>query len=234
MIKEISNVSSTLIINTYEGFYCKDKSIVDKIIFDKYSNKNLIYIIKKIVKEINAEILNESTHNFEPFGDSTSLLIKADINLANSGTLHLKESHITYHTYIETRFDNFYIIRLEIHICSCTKVDVFKSLPHLFDSDNIFFKNFLPDVISIDYLKRGYDLASKNGNSSGNFDTLEIFKLYNIVNQINSIKSSGFSHLLFLLDKKSLREKLETQFNGISNVDIDSYFSLIEKTYCNY
>ena len=71
MKKKISNVSSTLIINTYEGFYydnAKNLENIQKHIKTKYDNKKLIKIAHEISKTINTEILNESSHNFEPFG----------------------------------------------------------------------------------------------------------------------------------------------------------------------
>ena len=96
---DISNTSTTLIVNTYEGFYTSDKTHLNEAIHKKYSNNNLLDILRSVAKGINAQILTESTHNFDPFGDSSALLIQANVDLANSGTLHLKESHITYHTY---------------------------------------------------------------------------------------------------------------------------------------
>ena len=158
MIVDISNTSTTLIVNTYEGFYISDKTHLNEAIHKKYSNNNLLDILRSVAKGINAQILTESTHNFDPFGDSSALLIQANVDLANSGTLHLKESHITYHTYLETRVENFFIIRLEIHICSCTKSNVFDSLEYIMNSSNTHFKNFLPEIISIDCLRRGHDL----------------------------------------------------------------------------
>ena len=163
MKKKISNVSSTLIINTYEGFYYDDAKSLKKIqnqIKTKYDNEKLIKIARRISKTINTEILNESLHNFEPFGDSCALLIQANLKLYNSGSLHLKESHITFHTYIEDILDNFIIIRLEFHICSCSDTNVFYSVENIIQL-NEEFTLFTPDVFTLDYLRRG----SKYGKS---------------------------------------------------------------------
>ncbi len=108
MIKKISNVSTTLIVNTYESFYYGDNQDISDCeinISKKYNSENLLKVSRNISKTIQTEILHESSHNFNPFGDSGSLLIQADLNLYNSATLHLKESHITFHTYIEDILD---------------------------------------------------------------------------------------------------------------------------------
>ena len=85
---------------------------------------------------IKTENLHESSHNFEPFGDSASLLIQADLSPYNNAVLHLKESHITFHTYIEDILNNFLIVRLELHISSCSESNVFNSLPEIISLNN--------------------------------------------------------------------------------------------------
>ena len=72
MIVDISNTSTTLIVNTYEGFYTSDKTYLSEAINKKYSNSNLLDILRSVAKGINAQILTESTHNFDPFGDSSA------------------------------------------------------------------------------------------------------------------------------------------------------------------
>ena len=156
MLKKISNTSSTLIINSYEGFYLnnpKDTLAIQEKISKTYNSKNLMNIARKISQTIKTEILHESSHNFKPFGDSGSMLIQADLSLYNSATLHLEESHITFHTYIEDIYDNFAIVRLEYHISSCSEANVYNALREiiLIDAKDYSF----PDLISIDYIRRG-------------------------------------------------------------------------------
>ena len=134
MLKKISNVSSTLIVNCYEGFYFHDNNFrfeLEKNILNKYGAAKLTKIARQISKTIKTEILHESSHSFKPFGDSSSLLLQADLGLYNSASLHLKESHITFHTYIEDILDNFLVVRLEFHISSCSESNVFESLDEL-------------------------------------------------------------------------------------------------------
>jgi len=160
MIKKINNTSSTLIINAFEGFYYDGSSninIAKAQLEEKYHLDKLLSIARKISKTIKTEILHESSHNFEPFGDSASLLIQADLSPYNNAVLHLKESHITFHTYIEDILNNFLIVRLELHISSCSESNIFDSLPEIISLNNQ--KNNVNKVgahlINIDYLLRG-------------------------------------------------------------------------------
>ena len=70
MFKQISNVSRTLIINTFEGFYYEDslntKNAIEMIL-KSYSTNRLLTITREIAKSIKVQILNESTHSFKPF-----------------------------------------------------------------------------------------------------------------------------------------------------------------------
>ena len=108
MFDKINNVSHTLIINTFEGFYYRDSTKINdtlKRISESYKINNLLDLSRKIAKSIKVEILNESKHVFEPFGDSGSFLVGADVENYNTGAIHLKESHITFHTYLEDKLE---------------------------------------------------------------------------------------------------------------------------------
>ena len=233
---DISNTSTTLIVNTYEGFYTSDKTHLNEAIHKKYSNNNLLDILRSVAKGINAQILTESTHNFDPFGDSSALLIQANVELANSGTLHLKESHITYHTYLETRVENFFIIRLEIHICSCTKANVFDSLEYIMNSSNTYFKNFLPEIISLDCLRRGHDIdLNENFLKTFTFDYYsDSANKYIKIIDVDSVKSTGSNHLHYLLQKEQLNKKLSDLYNNLKEKDVDNYYKKLREKYCSY
>jgi len=159
-IKKVSNLSHTLIVNTYEGFYYKEKSSIQAALQDLSNNYNaskLLVLARKSANVIDAQILNESVHEFDPFGDSASLLIESDLTLYNNSVLHLKESHITFHTYIEDILDNFLIVRFELHISSCSNADVFNVLPFIINLEDKYSSSnkLSPHLIHIDYIKRG-------------------------------------------------------------------------------
>ena len=239
MKKKISNVSSTLIINTYEGFYYYDIESLKKIqdqIKAKYDNKKLIKISRTISKTINTEILNESSHNFEPFGDSCALLIQANLKLYNSGTLHLKESHITFHTYIEDILDNFILIRLEFHICSCSDADVFHSVKNIIQL-NKESNLFTPDVFTLDYLRRG----SKYGKSHMDiiYDNYkfnyEIFSnLYKTINCSAEKLSLDTQKYFSILKENYMYDKFKKSSANLELNHIHTYRDFLFRSYGNY
>ena len=216
MMKKISNVSTTLIVNSYECFYYTDSQNVmscQNIISKRYNSKKLLAISRKISDAIETEILHESSHNFEPFGDSGSLLIQADLSLYSSATLHLKESHITFHTYIEDIYDNFAIVRLEYHISSCSEANVYNALREIILIDDKDYS--FPDLISIDYIRRG---AKFEHDSSEiiydpylhNFDS---YMMYRISSNIPTLNTS--QHTL-LLDTDLMLKKFQLDNNFLS------------------
>lgn len=220
MIKKISNVSTTLIVNTYESFYYGDNQDISDCeinISKKYNSENLLKVSRNISKTIQTEILHESSHNFKPFGDSGSLLIQADLNLYNSATLHLKESHITFHTYIEDILDNFAIVRLEYHISSCSDANVYNSLNDIIlISEECFF----PDLVTIDYIRRG----AKYGNNpddiiydtnNPNFNEYPMYHISSITPSMNT------SHHTLLLDNEFMLNKFQ-QNNSFFQSDMIS------------
>ena len=232
MLKKISNVSSTLIVNCYEGFYFHDNNSrleLEQNILNKYDAHKLTKIARQISKTIKTEILHESSHSFKPFGDSSSLLLQADLGLYNSASLHLKESHITFHTYIEDILDNFLVIRLEFHISSCSDSNVFKSLCEIIsiDDDNKVF----PNLFTVDYLRRG----SKYGDSS-DLIINESFDIFDInINPSYDIFLNNVSHItkssLLLLDEESMLKKHQLENNFISLETISTLRSFLLKSF---
>jgi len=234
MIKEISNVSNTLIVNIYECFYYGDnQSIVDcqHNISKKYNSKNLLSISRKISQTIKTEVLHESSHNFSPFGDSGSLLIQADLNLYNSATLHLKESHITFHTYIENIYDNFVIVRLEYHISSCSNANVYNALQDLILIDDSDYS--LPDMISIDFIRRGAKYGQDHNDiiydkSPENFDKFSMYRISSIASSINT------SNHILLLDDTAMLKKFQLDNSFFQADSIHALKSFLLLSYCNH
>ena len=230
MIKKISNVSSTLIINSYEGFFYEDKNdkkIINEDISKKYSKQNLLSIIRNISKKIKTEILHESSHSFDPFGDSGTLLIQADLSLYNSATIHLKESHITFHTYVEDIFDNILVIRLELHISSCSESNVYDAFNEVFNK-NMILK---PELITLDYLRRGakYGVTHKDILiDSYNFSGITISKENDVYE--NEISSNTKNNAL-VMQKKYINKKF-LNYNKFFSIDfITKYKNFLLSSY---
>ena len=232
MLKQISNVSSTLIINSYEGFYAHDGNadlILKENIFNKYNAQKLTNIARCISKTIKTEILHESSHTFEPFGDSSSLLLQADLGIYNSASLHLKESHITFHTYIEDILDNFLIIRLELHISSCSEANVFESLKDIISADDDI--KIFPNLLTIDYLRRGAKYGENSNtiiNDNYNIFDISVDSNYDIFsnNASNKTKSS-----LLLLSQEAMLKKHQSDNNFMSVEVISALRNFLLKSY---
>ncbi|MED5274502.1 MAG: hypothetical protein VYE60_00435 [Pseudomonadota bacterium] len=241
MFDKINNVSHTLIINTFEGFYYKDSSEISntlKRISEFYQIKRLINISRKIAESIKVDILNESTHVFEPFGDSCSFLVGADLDNYNTGAVHLKESHITFHTYLEEKLENFLIIRFELHICSCANENIFLSLSEIFNkqTNSSDGKNFLtPHLIGIDYIKRGSVLTPNHRQERNNGHTLtkEIFdeafgNQYVLTNKFDKYINQ---QNILMMKNDLIEEKLHVLESNISNKSFKKYLDCLTSVY---
>ena len=232
MLKQISNVSSTLIINSYEGFYANGSTadlVLKDNIFNGYNAQKLTHIARCISKTIQTEILHESSHSFKPFGESSSLLLQADLGVYNSASLHLKESHITFHTYIEDILDNFLIIRLELHISSCSEANVFESLKDIISADNDM--KIFPNLLTIDYLRRGAKYGENSNtiiNDNYNVLDINIDSNYDIFSNDTSNKTKSS---LLLLSQEAMLNKYQSKNNFISIDKISDLRNFLLKSY---
>jgi len=238
MLKKISNTSSTLIINLYEGFYLsnpKDTLAIQEKISKTYNGNNLINIARKISQTIKTEILHESSHNFKPFGDSGSMLIQADLSLYNSATLHLEESHITFHTYIEDILKNYLIVRLEFHISSCSDANVFYSMHDIFQ-DSTDCNSLLPHLVTIDYLRRGAKFGNHSEdiiNDDLDISDIKLKTLYHILSNNRFINNPNTKNYVLLLNMKEMAEKLQAENSFLSIESIHQFRSFLLKSYAS-
>tara|TARA_B100001750_G_C15507118_1_gene601157 strand:+ start:425 stop:1165 length:741 start_codon:yes stop_codon:yes gene_type:complete len=241
MFKKISNVSRTLVINTFQGFYYGDDSKINNAIESlskSYEVSRLRTIARKIAKSVGVEVLNESTHSFNPFGDSASFLVEADLKSYNNGVFHLKESHITFHTYIEDTLENFLIIRFELHICSCAEENIFLALPEVFHhSLNLPRKrNFLlPHLIVIDYLKRGSDFRSSYSNTANKdhllTDTVSNEAFGNNYIFLKKIEDSNNKQYILTMKEDLIKNYLQSSSKGVPNDACSKFIESLNKEY---
>lgn len=241
MFKKISNVSRTLIINTFEGFYYKDSNSINdvsKIISKSYDTRRLLTITKNIAKSIKVLVLNESTHSFNPFGDSASLLVEADLKDYNNGVLHLKESHISFHTYIEDVLENFLIIRLELHICSCAEENVFLSLPEIFSNQIDLSKKkdlLSPHFIIIDYLKRGSAFDSDSSSAPDKTHSLtnkiseKVFS--NSYSCLRESKHSNSQQYILKMNEDLIKNCLQNSDKSIQDSSVSKFTKFLKQGY---
>ncbi len=157
MSLSLSNTSQSLIINTYYGFSCDEVSKLElnNRIDSEYSVEFMMQLVNKISVTLETSVLHTSSHSFKPSGSSLTSIIESNEPLfGSSGILHLNESHISFHSYFENSLNDVVILRLELHISSCSRKNVFFALDEL--SRNKHFENF--DAMSLDYFHRGIKL----------------------------------------------------------------------------
>ena len=212
MISTLTNTSQTLILNSYYGFGCSEKNRINinKKIESKFNEKYLINIVKRISKSLDTTILNTSSHVFEPSGTSVTSIIESDeIEFGSSGVAHLNESHISFHSYFENSIKDIIILRLELHISSCSRKNVYYSLDKLSDDD--LYETY--DALSIDFFHRGINLEKNHNNNqlitqylnkkSNNFDidildSSNHFSSYRLLKHKDKISLNNLSRYLYL------------------------------------
>jgi len=167
----------------------QEKKSYIKYINDRFSAKKITELLKKISNIIQANILDISMQDYEPYGASSMLLlsdIKCDSAcLAKSINFHIDKSHITAHTYPDFDEPNGIVsFRVDIDISTCGEISPLVCLNQIFD----FFDT---DIVVIDYIVRGYTRI-ENGE--------KIF----IDHKINSIRDYIDKNILKDYDYKDL------------------------------
>ena len=209
MKPNITNTSQSLILNSYYGFVCCENSrfTVNKEIEEKFSAQYLMKILQDISHTLETKILHTSQHSFSPSGTSLSSIIESDeVIFGASGIAHLNESHISFHSYFENSIANIIILRLELHISSCSRKSVYLALNNL--SNEVLYNSY--DAITLDFFHRGINLEyvenadiiksflddkSKDFNVEAH-DTSEAFTHYKILKQKDKIKLAGLSNYI--------------------------------------
>lgn len=150
-LKGFNNLKKALSFSFYDFVIAPTEA--EKLSYIEYINTNysaerISELLKKIVHIIEAEILSTSLQNYEPYGASSMILL-GDIKGAGVD-MHLDKSHITAHTYPD--FDNengILSFRVDIELSTCGEITPLSSLNAIFD----FFDT---DIVTIDYVVRGF------------------------------------------------------------------------------
>ena len=165
MKPNITNTSQTLVVNSYYGFSCNESNRYDvnKKIEEKFNPVYLMSILEDISKTLETKILHTSKHTFKPSGTSLSSIIEStETVFGSSGVAHLNESHISFHSYFENSIKNIIILRLELHISSCSRKSVYFTLDNLMEEQ--LFNSY--DGLTLDFFHRGIDLEQNQENHS--------------------------------------------------------------------
>ena len=215
MVPDISNTSQSLIVNTYYIFKCnkKDRILVNKEIEKKYSMTLVMNLMDNISKTLDTNILHTSSHAFEPNGVSlTSVIESNEPMFGSSGVAHLRESHMSFHSYYENSLKDIIIMRLELHISSCSRKSVYFSFNDL--SKNSHFENY--DAITIDYFHRGLSLENLDKSRDDILDTY-IQKKDISFELVEETKTASFVSLKLLKKKNKINPStaFETLYNHL-------------------
>ena len=215
MVPDISNTSQSLIVNTYYLFKCseKDRIPVNKEIEKKYSMSLVMNLMSNISKTLDTNILHTSSHSFEPNGVSlTSVIESNEPMFGSSGVAHLSESHMSFHSYYENSLKDMIIMRLELHISSCSRKSVYFSFNDL--SKNSHFENY--DAITIDYFHRGLSLENLD-KSGDNILNIYLQKKDVSFELVEKTKSTSFTNLKLLKKKNKISPSTayETLYNHL-------------------
>jgi S-adenosylmethionine decarboxylase len=150
-LKGFNNLKKALSFSFYDFVIAsseEEKLSYIEYINTHYSAEKINELLTKIVTIIEAKILNVSMQNYEPYGASSMILLG---DIKGSGVdMHLDKSHITAHTYPD--FDNtngILSFRVDIELSTCGEITPLSSLNAIFD----FFDT---DIVTIDYVVRGF------------------------------------------------------------------------------
>ncbi|MDQ7043353.1 MAG: S-adenosylmethionine decarboxylase [Sulfurimonas sp.] len=119
----------------------------------RYNAKKISLLLEKIVDIVEAEVLNVSMQDYEPYGASSMILLG---DIKGSGVdMHLDKSHITAHTYPDFENENGILsFRVDIELSTCGEITPLSSL-------NAIFYFFDTDIVTIDYMVRGFTRNEK-------------------------------------------------------------------------
>lgn len=239
-----NNLTKILSFNLYDfciTFNESEKEDYINYINEKYNAQKIIQVARKVCEIIEANILTESSQDYEPVGASTMTLMsdikggKWEENIKSAQVnCHLDKSHITAHTYPDASDpDGICTFRVDIDIATCGEI-----IP--LDAINYLFEAFECDVVYIDYVVRGYTRLECGKkiyndhyfNSIQDFINPEILKNYEFRSDINMtrdniwqtklmIKDMGAKHYLY--DKKDvnhpeIKKKMELLQNEMEEV----------------
>jgi len=144
-----NNLTKCLSFNLYDfavGRTAEEKAGYVAYVRENFSADRVTAILTEIAEIIDADVLNVSQHDFDPEGAS-SLVLMSDTSV----NLHLDQSHICAHTYLDTNDpEGICTFRVDIDIATCGDIVPLKALDYMLTAMR------WNDVVVIDYVVRGF------------------------------------------------------------------------------
>ncbi|WGL60214.1 S-adenosylmethionine decarboxylase [Pigmentibacter sp. JX0631] len=168
-----NNLTKALSFNLYDfavALNDEERASYIRYIDERYSAKQIESQLIRIAEIIDAEVLNVSSKDFDPYGASVVLLMsdlkgdqatkeanKASNLMAQSTvSIHLDKSHICAHTYPDSLDPSgICSFRVDIDIATCGSISPLYAL-------DFMFKAFETDVVCVDYVVRGFARTKNN------------------------------------------------------------------------
>ncbi|APJ04097.1 S-adenosylmethionine decarboxylase [Silvanigrella aquatica] len=174
-----NNLTKALSFNLYDfavALNDEERASYIRYIDEKYSARQIESQLIRIAEIIDAEVLNVSSKDFDPYGASVVLLmsdmkgdqatkeanmhssVNKSSNLMAQSTvsIHLDKSHICAHTYPDSLDPSGVCsFRVDIDIATCGSISPLYAL-------DFMFKAFETDVVCVDYVVRGFARNKRN------------------------------------------------------------------------
>ena len=161
-LEGFNNLTKSLSFNLYDFCVARDdyeRECYVKYIHEQYNADKISRILKGICNIIDAQVIADSSQDYDPWGASSLILMSdyiSDDKLfqrplgGSSSVAHLDKSHICAHTYPDFRGNGTICsFRIDIDISTCGEISPLRALNYMFDA-------FESDVVVIDYVVRGY------------------------------------------------------------------------------
>jgi S-adenosylmethionine decarboxylase len=173
-----NNLTKALSFNLYDfavALNDEERASYIRYIDERYCAQQIEAQLIRIAEIIDAEVLNVSSKDFDPYGASV-LLLMSDLkgaettsraglhsssqpsNLMGQSTvsIHLNKSHICAHTYPDSLDpQGICSFRVDIDIATCGSISPLYALDFMFQA-------FETDVVCVDYIVRGFARNTKN------------------------------------------------------------------------
>lgn len=161
-----NNLTKSLSFNIYDVCYTRSASDIQAYldyINEEYSASRLAGILRGLARLIGANVLHISQADFEPAGAGVTMLVSEEAPVPDgvnnsqtpgpagrSAVAHLDKSHLTVHTYPESRVGpGVHVFRADIDVSTCGMISPLKAL-------NFLIHSFHSDIVYIDYRVRGF------------------------------------------------------------------------------
>ncbi|WP_186645183.1 S-adenosylmethionine decarboxylase [Fluviispira vulneris] len=179
-----NNLTKALSFNLYDfavALNDEERASYIRYIDERYSARQIESQLIRIAEIIDAEVLNVSSKDFDPYGASVILLMsdlkgdqatqqsnmisqstynivdkQANLMAQSTVSIHLDKSHICAHTYPDSLDPSgICSFRVDIDIATCGSISPLYAL-------DFMFKAFETDVVCVDYVVRGFARNKKN------------------------------------------------------------------------